>query len=183
MILSSPNLKSINVVFDDQNLVANAGLLAIATLSQSLGLQELIEEKVSLSGRVGGANPGRKLLTLIHAMTAGANHIDHVDMLRAGSTGSVLGHVVVAPSTMGTFLRSFTFGHVRQLDSVVDIARCVLDMGNRGVFMSVDPVRPPRNQIPRISPGRQWLVAKRLFERSYLWHARHGRSMPTSLGW
>ena len=62
-------------------------------------------------------------------------------------------------------------------------ARCVLDMGNRGVFMSVDPVRPPRNQIPRISPGRQWLVAKRLFERSYLWHARHGRSMPTSLGW
>ena len=122
MILSSPNLKSINVVFDDQNLVANAGLLAIATLSQSLGLQELIEEKVSLSGRVGGANPGRKLLTLIHAMTAGANHIDHVDMLRAGSTGSVLGHVVVAPSTMGTFLRSFTFGHVRQLDSVVDIA-------------------------------------------------------------
>ena len=122
VILSSPNLKSINVVFDDQNLVANAGLLAIATLSQSLGLRELIEDKVSLSGRVGGANPGGKLLTLVHAMTAGASHIDHIDMLRAGSTGSVLGHVVIAPSTMGTFLRSFTFGHVRQLDSVIDTA-------------------------------------------------------------
>ena len=57
-------------MFDDQNLVSNAGLFAIATLSQSLGLQELIEDKVSLFGRVGGANPGRKLLTLIYAMTA-----------------------------------------------------------------------------------------------------------------
>ncbi len=124
MIVSSPNLKSINVVFDDQNLVANAGLILVSTMSESLRLEELIEEKVSLSGRVGGANPGRKLLTLIHAMTAGASHIDHVDMLRAGSTESVLGHVVVAPSTMGTFLRTFTFGHLRQLDSAVDTALC-----------------------------------------------------------
>ena len=84
MIVSDPNLKSINVVFDDQNLVANAGLILVSTMSESLGLEELMEEKVSLSGRVGGANPGRKLLTLIHAMTAGASHIDHVDMLRAG---------------------------------------------------------------------------------------------------
>ena len=121
VIVSSPNLKSINVVFDDQNLVANAGLILVSTMSESLRLGELMEEKVSLSGRVGGANPGRKLLTLIHAMTAGASHIDHVDMLRAGSTESVLGHVVVAPSTMGTFLRTFTFGHLRQVDSAVDI--------------------------------------------------------------
>ena len=124
MIVSSPNLKSINVVFDDQNLVANAGLILVSTMSESLRLEELMEEKVSLSGRVGGANPGRKLLTLIHAMTAGASHIDHVDMLRAGSTESVLGHVVVAPSTMGTFLRTFTFGHLRQVDSAVDTALC-----------------------------------------------------------
>ena len=121
MSVSSAGLKSINVSFDDPNLVANAGLFVIATLSESLGLRELVEDKVSLSGRVGGANPGRKILTLVHAMAAGASHIDHVDMLRSGSTQAVLGHKVMAPSTTGTFLRSFTFGHIRQLDSVMDV--------------------------------------------------------------
>ncbi|MHB1500082.1 MAG: NAD(P)/FAD-dependent oxidoreductase [Candidatus Dormibacteria bacterium] len=62
-------------------------------------------------------------------------------------------------------------------------ARCVLDMGDRGVYMSVDPVRPPRNRIPRVSQGRQWLLMKQLFERTYLWHARRGRRVPTTLGW
>jgi hypothetical protein len=120
--VSSPSLKSINVSFDDSNLVSNAGLLLISTLSQSLELEKLIDEKVSLSGSIGGANPGRKILTLVHAMTAGANYIDHVDMLRAGSTESVLGHKVMAPSTIGTFMRAFSFGHIRQLDSVSDAA-------------------------------------------------------------
>ena len=124
MSVSVSSLRSINVAFDDANLVSNAGLLLVSTMSQSLGLEKLIEEKVSLTGRVGGANPGRKLLTLIHAMTAGANHIDHTDMLRSGSTEEVLGHVAMAPSTIGTFLRSFTFGHSRQLDSAVDTALC-----------------------------------------------------------
>jgi sulfide:quinone oxidoreductase len=62
-------------------------------------------------------------------------------------------------------------------------ARCVLDMGDRGVYMAVDPVRPPRNTIPTVSEGRRWLLVKRAFERAYLWHARHGRRMPTALGW
>lgn len=62
-------------------------------------------------------------------------------------------------------------------------ARCVLDMGDRGVYMAVDPVRPPRNRIPTVSEGRRWLLAKRAFERLYLWHARRGRRMPTALGW
>ena len=62
-------------------------------------------------------------------------------------------------------------------------ARCVLDMGDRGVYLAVDPVRPPRDRIPTVSEGRRWLVAKRVFERAYLWHARRGRRMPTSLGW
>lgn len=70
------------------------------------------------SGR-GGFSPGRKALTLVHAMVAGASHIDHDDLLRAGATGSVLGHRVMAPSTLGTFLRGFTFGHLRQLDRVL----------------------------------------------------------------
>ncbi len=106
------------MTFDEPNLVANAGLLLVATLVARLGLERLINATVDLSGRVGGALPGRKVLTLVHAMVAGGSHIEHADMLRAGATGSVLGHRVMAPSTLGTFLRSFTFGHVRQLDAV-----------------------------------------------------------------
>ena len=115
----SHRIDRLDATFDDPNLVANAGLVLIATLSQRLGLEALIDATVRLVGRVGGARPGRKVLTLVHAMIAGASHIDHVDMLRAGSTAAVLGHRVMAPSTLGTFLRAFTFGHVRQLEAVV----------------------------------------------------------------
>ena len=62
-------------------------------------------------------------------------------------------------------------------------ARCILDMGDRGAYMAVDPVRPPRNRIPSVSEGRQWLYAKEAFERAYLFSARRGRRMPTALGW
>ena len=108
----------IEATFDDPNLVANAGLLLSATLSGRLGLEGLIDDTVKLSGRIGGAHPGSKVLTLMHSMIAGGSHIDHVDVLRAGATGSVLGHTVLAPSTIGTFLRAFSFGHVRQLEAV-----------------------------------------------------------------
>ena len=109
----------IDATFDEPNLVANAGLLLVATVSARLGLESLIDAAVRLIGRVGGARPGRKVLTLVHAMCAGGSHIDHADMLRAGSTASVLSHRVMAPSTLGTFLRAFTFGHVRQLEAVI----------------------------------------------------------------
>jgi len=115
----SRGIDRIEVTFDEPNLVANAGLLLVATLGVRLGLERLINATVHLQGRVGGARPGRKVLTLVHAMAAGGSHIDHVDMLRSGATQSVLGHRVMAPSTLGTFLRSFTFGHVRQLDRVL----------------------------------------------------------------
>ena len=115
----SQTIERIDATFDDPNLVANAGLLVFATVSQRLGLEVLIDSMVRLVGRVGGACPGRKVLTLVHAIIAGATHIDHVDVLRAGSTEAVLGHRVMAPSTIGTFLRSFTFGHVRQLEAVI----------------------------------------------------------------
>jgi hypothetical protein len=111
-------LDRIDATFDDPNLVANAGLLLVATMSQRLGLEGLIDATVRLDGRVGGARPGRKVLTLAHAMCAGSSHIDHADMLRAGATSAVLGHRVMAPSTIGTFLRSFTFGHCRQMEAV-----------------------------------------------------------------
>jgi hypothetical protein len=115
----SRGIDRIEVTFDEPNLVANAGLLLVATLVVRLGLERLINEVVDLSGRVGGALPGRKVLTLVHAIAAGGSHIDHADMLRAGATQSVLPHRVMAPSTLGTFLRSFSFGHVRQLDAVL----------------------------------------------------------------
>lgn len=115
----SRGIDRIEVTFDEPNLVANAGLLLVATLVVRLGLERLINATVHLSGRVGGALPGRKVLTLVHAMAAGGSHIDHADMLRSGATQSVLGHRVMAPSTLGTFLRAFTFGHIRQLDRVL----------------------------------------------------------------
>ena len=96
----SHGLDRVEVIFDEPNLVANAGLLLVATLSRRLGLEALIDSTVRLVGRVGGARPGRKVLTLVHAMIAGASHIDHADMLRAGSTAAVLSHRVMAPSTL-----------------------------------------------------------------------------------
>ncbi|CAN5671076.1 IS1380-like element ISMsm10 family transposase [soil metagenome] len=112
-------LDRLRVEFDDERAVANAGLLLPATLAGRLGLEQLVDETVDLSGRPGAARPGRKVLTLCHAMLLGADSIDDCDLLRSGRTGLVLGHGVLAPSTLGTFLRAFTFGHVRQLDRVL----------------------------------------------------------------
>ena len=106
----SRGIDRIAVTFDEPNLVANAGLLLVATLVSRLGLERLINATLRLSGRVGGAAPGRKVLTLVHAMVAGASHIDHADMLRSGATSAVLTHRVMAPSTLGTFLRAFSYG-------------------------------------------------------------------------
>ncbi len=102
----SQTLDRVHVTFDDDNLVANAGLLLPATLTERLGLESLINATVRLDGRVGGASPGRKVLTLMNTMLAGGSHIDHADMLRAGATEVVVSHRVMAPSTLGTFLRS-----------------------------------------------------------------------------
>jgi len=106
------------VTFDDDRAVAGAGLALVATLSKRLGTFALANELIDLGDRPGHAVPGRKVLTLVHAMVSGADCIDDCDVLRAGATGRVLGHGVMAPSTLGTFLRAFTFGHVRQLDAL-----------------------------------------------------------------
>lgn len=98
------------VSFDDEGLVANAGLVVVATLSARLGIGRLVEATLRMAGLVGGARSDRKVLTLVHAIVAGASHIDHADVLRAGGTGAVLGHRVMAPSTLGTFLRAFSCG-------------------------------------------------------------------------
>jgi Transposase DDE domain group 1 len=111
-------LDQVDVAFDDERAVASAGLLLPAILAERLGIEQAADQLVDLGGRPGTAHPGRKLLTLVHAMVAGGDCIDDVELLRCGSTASVLGHRVMAPSTVGTWLRSFTFGHVRQLDRV-----------------------------------------------------------------
>src|SRR5207248_7879303 len=89
------------------------------TLSERLGIERLVDETVDLGQRPGAARPGRKVLSLVHAIAAGADSIDDCDLLRAGASEALLGHRVMAPSTLGTFLRSFTFGHVRQLERVL----------------------------------------------------------------
>ncbi len=108
----------IRILFDDHRLVANAGLLLPATLARHLGLRELVDHHLDLGGAPGRANTGDKMLTLVASALAGGDCIDDADALRAGGTGGVLGCVVKAPSTLGTFLRSFRWGHVRQLDRV-----------------------------------------------------------------
>jgi hypothetical protein len=113
-------LDQVDIAFDDEHAVASAGLLLPATLAERLGIEQAADQLVDLGGRPGAARPGRKLLTLVHAMVAGGDCIDDVELLRCGSTASVLGHRVMAASTVGTWLRSFTFGHVRQLDRLTE---------------------------------------------------------------
>jgi Transposase DDE domain group 1 len=107
------------VVFDDERVVANAGVMLPALLASRLGLEALVDQAVDLGERPGAANPGRKVMSMVSAMALGADCIEDCDVLRSGQTGAVLGHRVAAPSTLGTFLRAFTFGHVRQLDRVL----------------------------------------------------------------
>ena len=117
-MLPSEQPDRIHVAFDDHRLVANAGLLLAVTLAQHLGLGELVDNHVDLGAAPGRASPGDKMLTLVASALAGGDCIDDADVLRTGRTAGALGCVVKAPSTLGTFLRSFRWGHVRQLDRV-----------------------------------------------------------------
>ena len=108
-----------DVVFDDERIVVNAGVMLAVTLGRRLGIEALVDRAVELGGRPGACRPGRKVCSLVHSMLLGADSIDDCEVLRAGQTEAVLGHRAMAPSTLGTFLRSFSFGHVRQLDRVL----------------------------------------------------------------
>ena len=111
----SRSASHLSVMFDDDHSVADAGLALVGVLSEKLGLMELAEQLVDVR-----PFPGRRIATLVHAMVAGAGCIDDADLLRSASTAEVLGHRVMAPSTLGTFLRKFDFGHVRQLDRLAE---------------------------------------------------------------
>ena len=108
----------IHVAFDDHRLVANAGLILPVTLAHHLGLGELVARHVDLGRAPGRANTCDKMMTLVASALAGGDCIDDAAALRAGGTDRVLGCVVKAPSTLVTFLRSFRWGHARQLDRV-----------------------------------------------------------------
>ena len=107
-------------MFDEPNLVSAAGLVPVMELAEQTGLSRLIGEYVDLpSTRVasGAVNPAGKLTTIIAGMLCGADSIDDVNVLRAGGTPRVFDEVY-APSTLGIFLREFTFGHANQLAAV-----------------------------------------------------------------
>ena len=103
-------------LFDDPNLVSCAGLAPVLRLPERGGLQRLVGEHVQL-GRPSGVNPHLKVPALIAGMVAGADSIEDLALLRHGAMRRLFTGIR-APSTLGTFLRSFTFGHVRQLDAV-----------------------------------------------------------------
>jgi len=102
-----------NAVFDDPNLIGSAGLVPVMRLAERPGLNDLLEQRLS----VPSANAAAKAACVVAGMLAGADSIDDLDVLRHGGMVKVFDGVR-APSTLGTFLRTFRFGHVRQLDAV-----------------------------------------------------------------
>ena len=112
----SHTLPATSAVFDDPNLVSAAGLVPALALADRAGLRRLADEPLSVPGDK-GANAGLKVASLVAGMVAGADSIDDMALLRHGGMGRVFARAY-APSTLGSFLRAFTFGHVRQLDAV-----------------------------------------------------------------
>jgi hypothetical protein len=107
---------ALSATFDDPNLVSAGGLAPVLALAERCSLSELVADKLTLRA-TGGVNAQLKVPALVAGMIAGADCIDDMDLLRHGGMGRLFTGVR-APSTLGTFLRGFTFGHVRQLDSV-----------------------------------------------------------------
>jgi len=113
-------LDGVRVQFDDERVVCDGGVMLVATLAGRLGIEALAGRLVRLRrDQPGAANAGRKVMAVLYAMVLGADSIDDCGVLRAGRTGRLLGGWIPAPSTLGTFLRAFTFGHVRQLDALL----------------------------------------------------------------
>ena len=140
-------------MFDDGNLVSSAGLVPVMRLAQQTGLLMLLEEKVQIVApriKSGSANPAPKLATVVAGMVAGADCIDDIDVLRSGGMKTLFDGVY-APSTVGTLLREFTFGHARQLESVLRehlVALCgrvdlLPDAAEQRVFIDIDSLLRP----------------------------------------
>ena len=135
-------LDGLQVRFDDEHAVSDAGVMLVATLAQRLGIEAVAGRLVRLRrDRPGAANAGRKVMALLFAMVLGADSIDDAEVLRAGRTRRLLGGWLPAPSTLGTFLRAFTFGHVRQLrlgEALVRAWRAGAGPGDARLVIDVD---------------------------------------------
>jgi Transposase DDE domain group 1 len=141
-----------SAVFDEDNLVSCAGLVPVMALAEQTGLRYWLDEKVHIAApriKSGSANPAPKLATLIAGMCAGADCIDDIDAIRSGGMKTVFDGVY-APSTVGTLLREFTFGHARQLESVLRehlVALCarvdLLPGADEQVFVDIDSLLRP----------------------------------------
>src|SRR5664280_304100 len=112
----SHSFPAISATFDDPNLVSCAGLAPTMALAQRAGLTDLVARTLTLKAK-GGVNAHLKIPALVAGMVTGADSIDDMALLRHGGMDRLFAGVR-APSTLGTFLRTFTFGHVRQLDAV-----------------------------------------------------------------
>jgi hypothetical protein len=123
--------------FDDPNLVSCAGLVPIMALARRCGLAVLLADRLTIAAK-GGANGALKILAVIAGMVCGADSIDDMDLLRHGGMARLFAEVR-APSTLGTFLRLFTFGHVRQLDAVA--------AGLLARLAAATPVLPDAEQV------------------------------------
>lgn len=118
---------AVSVSFDEPNLVSAAGLVPVMRLAKDAGLHGLADEWLSVPTDK-GANAGLKIAALVAGMVAGADSIDDMALLRHGGMKRVFGGCY-APSTLGSFLRAFTFGHVRQLDAVA--SRFLVNLARR----------------------------------------------------
>jgi hypothetical protein len=135
----SHRLAAESAVFDDDNLVSCAGLVPVMTLAHQTGLGRLFGEKVQITApriKSGAANPAPKLATVVAGMCAGADCIDDIDVLRSGGMKTLFDGVY-APSTVGTLLREFTFGHARHS------SRCYASIWWRCVPGSICCPAPP----------------------------------------
>ena len=112
----SHTTRAVTRVFDDSNLVSSAGLVPAMKLAEKAGLRRLADRWLSVPTDK-GANAGLKITSLVAGMVAGADAIDDMAVLRQGGMRKLFAHLY-APSTLGSFLRAFTFGHVRQLDAI-----------------------------------------------------------------
>src|ERR687897_35197 len=127
----SHTLKAASVVFDEPNLVSAAGLVPLLGLAEAAGLAALAQQHLTVPTDK-GANAGSKVASLVAGMVAGADSIDDMRLLRHGGMGRVFTGCYAA-STLGSFLRSFRFGHVRQLDAVA--ARFLVGLAARAPLL------------------------------------------------
>src|SRR5215469_6394535 len=136
----------ISATFDDPDLVSRAGLVPVMALAERAGLEALVRRHVTITAKT-GVYPEIKAGCLVAGMAAGADSIEDMDLLRHGAMPDLFGGVR-APSTLGSFLRSFTWGNVRQLEAagrelLAELARLVplLPGADQLAFVDIDSMQ------------------------------------------